>query len=102
MNYSFVVVFSLKNVKCSIRLGHQSESPYLDLEIQILLFRDSYCFNKNMKETAINDAAEICVFKGCTHTIKDNNNSMVLNKIKRDNEGIECEHYKRRCKFYVS
>ena len=55
-----------------------------------------------MKETAINDAAEICVFKGCTDTIKDNNNSMVLNKIKRDNEGIECEHYKRRCKFYVS
>ena len=54
-----------------------------------------------MKGNVTYDAAKISVLKGCSNRY-DNDNGKVLHKINNGNKRIECEHYKRKCKFYVS
>ena len=48
------------------------------------------------------DSTNLCALKEYNNCEKDNNNRKEWSKTSYDDKKSECEHYKRKCKFYVS
>ena len=64
--------------------------------LQIILVRSAHI------NIIMLDSTNLCALKEYHHFEKDNDKRKELLKISYDDKKSECEHYKRKCKFYVS